>query len=240
MGDLVFLLMRINKFLARAGVASRRKADLLVESKEIMINGKTASFSDKVDPKLDTVLYNGKKVISPDNYSYFILNKPESVISAVTDDRGRKTVIDFMPNIDGLFPVGRLDFDVSGSLIITNDGELAYTLTHPKFEVSKIYIAKLSLSITDEQINKIESGIIIENHNCKAQSVKRLDSDSYTIEITMTEGRKREVKKLLEAVGNPIIKLSRTSFAGIGCGNLKKGTYRELAAEEIATLKENC
>jgi len=231
--------MRINKYLAKAGKASRRKADKLIEEKRVTINEKIAELSDRVNISSDKVFLDGEIITLNSDFIYYIMVKPENIISSVSDDRGRKTVIDFFPKQQGLFPVGRLDFDVSGVILITNDGELTYRLTHPKFGVEKIYHALISGSLDDSKTAKLKKGVELDGKMCKVKKIRTLkDGANSLVEVTMTEGRKREVKELLKAVGNRVLRLERISFAGIKKGELSKGEFRELSDIEVENLRK--
>ncbi len=232
--------MRINRFLARSGIASRRKCDEIIQSGLIKINNKTAELSDKVDICNDVVTFNGNVIKLPDEKEYYVINKPENIISAVSDDRGRKTVMDLIRLPKGFFPVGRLDFDVSGPIIITNDGDLSHKLTHPSYNIEKVYIVDSDGFVDENDAVKMIEGITIENVLCKAKKVFILsrNSNSSRIKVVMTEGRKREVKELCQAVGHKVIKLQRISFAEITADGLNFGEYRKLSNEEISMLKK--
>ncbi len=232
--------MRINRFLARAGVASRRKSDKLVESGAVSINGVVATTGDSVNPDSDIVTVNGQEVELHQTETTLIFYKPRAVLSAMSDDRGRRTVADFLPNINGLAPAGRLDFDVSGIMLFSTDGSLIYRLTHPSFQVEKIYRAEVRGTVLQTEIQSMLSGFMIENHLCKAARATIESSDYHrsSLLIVMTEGRKREVKLLCEAIDHEVLALKRVSFAGLTLDGLKAGEYRLLTTEECQRLKE--
>ena len=186
--------MRINRFLALCKVASRRKSEELVTAGKIKINGRVAVLADDVDPEKDTVEYNGKELHLPQSYDYFLLNKPAGVISAASDDRGRKVVTDFLPAGSHAVPVGRLDFDTTGVLLLTNDGELAYRLTHPSFGVRKIYRAKVLGDLTQEKAEMIKSGIETEGGFMQAEAVSVTSRHGRISQVTISlhEGKKEE------------------------------------------------
>lgn len=231
---------RINRFLALCNVASRRKSEELINAGKVTINSRLAVLADTVDIEKDVVVYEGKKLTVPQEHEYFILNKPENVISAVSDDRGRKTVSDFLPDGSTAVPVGRLDFDTTGVLLLTTDGELLYRLTHPSFGVKKRYQAFITGHFDIAEAEKIEKGIEIEDVLMKADKVVVLNSfgNKATVEMTLTEGRKREVKELVRAVGCRVRTLRRTAFAGILCGKMELGELRELSDFEVKALKK--
>ena len=230
--------MRINRFLALCKVASRRKSEELVTAGKIKINGRRAVLADEVDPEKDVVEYNGKKLAVPENYEYFLLNKPKNVLSSVSDDRGRKVVTDFLPEGSHAVPVGRLDFDTTGVLLLTNDGELTYRLTHPSFGVRKIYRAKVLGDFTQEKAEMMKAGITIEGEFMQAEAVSINTRHGNVSEVTVSlhEGKKREVKELVKAVGCRVLELERFAFGNITCKGLGTGEIRRLTEEEIQYL----
>jgi len=230
--------MRINRFLALCKVASRRKSEELVTAGKIKINGRVAVLADEVDPENDVVEYNGRKLVVPSSYDYFLLNKPTGVISAASDDRGRKVVTDFLPAGSHAVPVGRLDFDTTGVLILTNDGELAYRLTHPSFGVRKIYRAKVLGDFTAEKAEMMKSGITVEGVLMQAEAVSVTSKRGRVSDVTVSlhEGKKREVKELFKASGCRVLELERFAFGNITCRGLKTGEIRRLTEEEVCYL----
>jgi len=231
---------RINRFLALCKVASRRKSEEIISAGKVTINKKVAVLSDTVDPETDRVVCDGKVLKVPQEHEYFILNKPGNVLSSASDDRGRKTVADFLPDGSTAVPVGRLDLDTTGVLLLMTDGELLYRLTHPSFGVKKRYRAVITGHFDEKQAEDIEKGIEIEGVLMKADKVTILNSfgNKATVEMTLTEGRKREVKQLVKAVGCRVWELHRTSFAGILCGKMAEGEIRPLNEFEIKGLKK--
>ena len=230
--------MRINRFLALCKVASRRKSEELITAGKIKINGRAAVLSDEVDPEKDIVEYNGKKLVVPSSYDYFLLNKPANVISAASDDRGRKVVTDFLPAGSHAVPVGRLDFDTTGVLLLTNDGDLAYRLTHPSFGVRKIYKAKVLGDFNPEKAEMMKSGIEVEGVLMQAEAVSVTSKHGRISDVTVSlhEGKKREVKELFKALGCRVLELERFAFGNITCRGLKPGEIRRLTEEEVQYL----
>ena len=230
--------MRINRFLALCKVASRRKSEELITAGKIRINGRTAVLADDVEPERDVVEYNGKKLTIPDAYEYFLLNKPAGVISAAGDDRGRKVVTDFLPQGSHAVPVGRLDYDTTGVLLLTNDGELTYRLTHPSFGVRKIYRAKVFGDLTPEKAEMMKSGIEVNGEVMQAEAVSVTSRHGRVSDVTVSlhEGKKREVKELVKAVGCRVLELERFAFGNITCRGLKPGEIRRLTEEEVRYL----
>lgn len=229
--------MRINKFLAASGVASRRECDKLIEEGKVKVNGKIASVGENVNDG-DDVTVDGKKVSVKKN-EYYILNKPKGYICSVSDDKGRKTVLDLMPqNVGRIYPVGRLDYDSEGLLILTTDGELAQRLTHPSNEISKTYLVKIEGTCTEATLNPIRSGIEIDGYvtkKCKAHIVET--NKEYTkIHITITEGKNREIRKMFAAIGREVTLLKRIKIGDLTLRGLDRGAYRKLTPAEVDYL----
>ncbi len=229
--------MRINKFLAACGVASRRECDKLIASGAVTINGKTAEIGSDVNDD-DTVTVNGTAVSVKKN-EYYILNKPKGYICSVKDEKGRKTVLDLMPQGTGrIYPVGRLDYDSEGLIILTTDGALAQHLTHPSNEVPKTYLVKIEGTITEAGLNPIRSGVDIGGYTtkkCKAHIVET--NKEYTkIHVTITEGKNREVRKMFEAIGKEVTLLKRIKIGELTLRGLDRGAYRKLSRQEVAYL----
>ncbi len=229
--------MRINKFLAQAGVASRRECDNLIASGKVAVNGVTATLGQEISVDED-VTVNGNQVVIKKN-EYYLLNKPKGYICSVSDDKGRKTVMELMPQSVGrIYPVGRLDYDSEGLLIMTTDGELAQKLTHPSNEVPKTYLVKIEGTINEQDLNPIRSGIEIEGYKtkkCKAHIVET--NKAYTkIHITITEGKNREIRKMFAAIGKEVSLLKRIKIGEITLRGLDRGAYRKLSAQEVAYL----
>ena len=232
--------MRINKFLAESGVASRRASDRLIEDGVVKINGKIASLGDEVDPASDTVSVNNKIVNTVKKYDYYIMNKPKGYVCTVKDDKGRKTVMDLLPlSAKRLFPVGRLDYDTEGLLILTNDGDLTFRLTHPKNEIPKTYLVKTEKPVSDEDLVKLRSGVVIDGvktQKCNVRLIETLKTGS-KLHITITEGRNRQVRKMFEAVGNFVDFLKRIKIGDLTLTGLNRGEVRQLNMREIEYLK---
>lgn len=231
--------MRINKFLAECGVASRRAADKMIIDGEVKINGRICSLGDEVNLDDDNVTVNGKTVSTVKKYDYYILNKPKGYVCTVRDDKGRKTVMDLLPpNVKHVFLVGRLDYDSEGLLIMTNDGELTYRLTHPKNEIPKTYLVKLEGTITDEALNKVKNGVVIDGKRTGKCNVKVVEQtrDAVRLHITITEGRNRQVRKMFLAVGKEVKLLKRIKVGELTLRGLDRGEVRKLTAEEVEYL----
>lgn len=229
--------MRINKYLAACGIASRRECDKLIADGKVTVNGKIAQIGLDVNAD-DEVKIDGKPVSVKKN-EYYILNKPKGYLSTVNDDKGRKTVIDLLPeNIGRIYPVGRLDYDSEGLLILTTDGELAQHLMHPSNEVPKTYLVKIEGTLTENALNPIRSGIEVDGYvtkKCKAHIVET--NKNYTkVHITITEGKNREIRKMFAAIGKEVMLLKRIKIGEITLRGLDRGAYRKLTKEEIAYL----
>ena len=231
--------MRINKYLAESGVASRRASDTLIEEKRVLINGKTATLGSEVEDG-DTVTVDGSVVRPVKKYSYYMLIKPKGYVTTVKDDKGRKTVMDLLPKKgDRLYPVGRLDYDTEGLLIITNDGDLAQRLTHPVNEVPKTYVAKIEGVLTENMLARLRGGVEVDGVRTKKSAVRIVDETKTEtkVSVTITEGRNRQVRKMFEAVGKEVIFLKRVKIGDLALRGLNRGEYRPLTKEEIYYLK---
>ena len=231
--------MRINKFLAQCGVAGRRACDKLVEEGRVTVNGKPADLGADVS-EADSIKVDGKPISLKKN-EYYILHKPKGYLCTVSDDKGRKTVMDILGSgVGRVYPVGRLDYDSEGLLILTTDGELAQHLTHPSNEVPKTYVAKVEGRLTEADLNPIRSGIEIEGgyvtKKCRAHIIET--NKEYTkVELTLREGKNREIRKMFAAIGREVILLKRTKVGELTLRGLERGAFRKLSAEEVAYLK---
>ena len=232
--------MRINKFLADKGIASRRHADEIISSGRVKINGVTATLGASVE-ETDEVTLDGQPIAQTEKKEeYYIMNKPKGVVCTVSDDRGRKTVMDLLPEgVGRVFPVGRLDYATEGLLILTNDGDMAFRLTHPKTEIPKTYMAKIEGTLTEKDLNPIRSGIELDGvltKKCKAHIVET--NKAYTkVHVTITEGKNRQVRRMFEAIGKNVELLKRVSIGQLKLSGLDRGQLRPLTVEEIAYLK---
>lgn len=234
--------MRINKYIAEAGVASRRKADELIVNGNVKVNGAVMKEPGYDVQEGDRVVVNGRQIKAEGKKVYVLLNKPLGVVTTAEDDKDRMTVMDFVQDIDArLFPVGRLDYNTSGALILTNDGELAYKLTHPKHEIYKTYRATVAGILSDEKAARLRKGIDIGGFvtsRAKVKIIKGLPR-STVVEISIREGKNRQVRKMFAAIGNPVQTLTRVAIGDIPLGHLRPGHYRKLTQEEIRYLKES-
>ena len=232
--------MRINKYIADAGICSRRKADELISNGNVKINGLTVKELGVDVAEGDVVEVNGSVIEAGRRKVYVAVNKPAGVITSMDDDRERETVADIVADIpERLFPVGRLDYNTTGLLIMTNDGQLTYTLTHPKQEVYKTYVAKVEGVLSGARAAKLRRGVDIGGFVTSPARVKVLKQmPRYAVvEISIREGKNRQVRKMFAAVGNKVRELKRTQIGEIRLGRLKEGHYRKLTREEIEYLK---
>ncbi len=233
---------RLQKVIAASGISSRRKAEELIVDGKVKVNGKVVTeLGTKVSGK-DIVEVNGK-VISKEEKEYYLLNKPRGVITSTSDDKGRTTVVDLIDTTSRIYPVGRLDYDTTGALLLTNDGEFANIITHPKNSIDKVYLAKLNGIIKGEQINKLKDGIVLDNVLVKPTRVKlkkvNKDNNTSMVEITIHEGKNHEVKRLFESVGFLVDKLTRERIGIFNLEGLKSGEYRKLTLKEIQIVYGN-
>ena len=229
--------MRLNKFLAAAGVASRRECDKLIADGKVSVNGKTAALGLEVNPD-DEVSVNGNKEKKKKN-EYYLLNKPKGYICSVSDEKGRKTVMYLMPsNVGRIYPVGRLDYDSEGLLIMTTDGELAQKLMHPSNEVPKTYLVKIEGVLTEADLNPIRSGIEIDGYVTKKSKAHIVETNkAFTkVHVTITEGKNREIRKMFAAIGKEVMLLKRIKIGEINLRGLDRGAYRKLTVAEVAYL----
>lgn len=232
---------RLQKVIAHAGIASRRKAEDLILQGKVKVNGVVVrELGTKVDStdevEVDNVLIESEKKV------YHLLYKPRSVISAVSDDRGRKTVVDLFPEVEErIFPVGRLDYETSGVLLLTNDGDFANKLTHPRYNIDKTYVAKIKGVLNREEIRTLEKGVKLEDGMTAPAKVNVISADAKLdksiVAITIHEGRNRQVRRMFEAVGHPVSKLKRENFAFLTTMGLNAGESRQLTTHEVKQLR---
>ena len=232
--------MRINKYLALCGVASRRKVETLILEGKVKVNGKLVTNLATDITAEDKVLVNNKEVSTPNFYEYYMINKPKGYVCSVHDDRDRKIVVDLIKTDARIFPVGRLDYDSEGLLILTNDGDLTYKLTHPKHEISKTYYANIEGKLLDKEIEKLQKGVIIDG-NVKLRPCiinKKYFKDNVTrVEITIYEGKNREIRKMFDTIKKPVQFLKRVKIGDLKLGGLNRGEYRTLTKKEVDYLK---
>ena len=232
---------RVQRALARAGFGSRRACEQLIVDARVTVNGTVATLGDRVDPEADAVAVDGVTVNLDPNVRYYALHKPPGVVTTMNDPQGRQDIRGFLPD-DGprVFPVGRLDRDSEGLLLLTNDGELGNRLLHPRYAVEKEYLAEVNGSPTDRQVARIRRGVELEDGLAKPTAVRIVAASGPrgALRLTMTEGRKREVRRLLAEVGLPVTRLVRLRIGPVKLGNLPPGELRQLTPEEIRSLAQ--
>ena len=230
---------RLQKVIAEAGIASRRKAEELIKEGKVKVNGKVVTeLGTKVSDK-DEVMVNNRPIVK-ETKEYYLLNKPRGVVTTTSDDKNRKTVIDYINTDSRIYPVGRLDYDTTGAILLTNDGEFANIITHPKSEIDKVYVAKLNGIIKGEQINKLKDGveldgIVVKPSRVKLKKVNQENSTS-TVEIIIHEGKNHQVKRMFESVGLLVDKLKRERIGIFNLEGLQSGEYRKLTPKEVAII----
>ncbi len=232
--------MRINKYIASSGVTSRRKAEELVLAGKVKINGKVVSNLATDVKETDQVTIEGKPIHTTENFVYYKLHKPKGYVSTVNDDKGRKTVMELMRGVHTrVFPVGRLDYDTEGLLLLTNDGDLSNILTRPKSEVEKVYYATIEGTISKDEVKTLSSGVEIDGYKTKPCSVVVMseNQNQTKLAITITEGKNRQIRKMLEAVNKTVTFLKRVQIGEIRLGGLSRGEYAQLNAKEIRYLQ---
>ena len=232
--------IRLNRFLALAGVGSRRKNDELILSGAVKVNGKIVrELGVKVDPFSDRVTVQGQIVALQRKIHYLLLNKPKDCITTTSDERGRVTVMDYVKMRDRIYPVGRLDRNTTGILLLTNDGELANALMHPKGEIERVYRVRMDRGIEDQDFSKLKRGVRLEDGIAKPHQAGVIPGTKRTeIYIALTEGRNREVRRMVEALGYEVEALERVSFAGLTTQGLARGRWRALTRSEVRHLKQ--
>lgn len=230
---------RIQKVIANSGICSRRKAEELIQEGKVKVNGKIITeLGFKVSDK-DEIIVNDRVVEKTDKV-YYLLNKPRGVVTTTSDDKGRKTVVDLIDTPYRIYPIGRLDYDTTGALLLTNDGDFSNLIMHPKNEIDKVYLAKVEGIANGEAVKQLEKGVDVDGFKLSSSRVKikkidREKEESF-IELTIHEGKNHQVKKMLEAVKLPVIKLTRERIAFLDVNNLKSGEYRKLSKKEVSQL----
>src|SRR5512143_2287642 len=229
---------RLQKILARAGFASRRGAERLMLEGRVTVNGEIArELGTKADLATDDVRVDGVRVKAPKGPVYLVLNKPRGVVTTRQDPEGRRTVMDLVPPVPGLFPVGRLDVTTEGLILLTNDGAFAERVSHPRYEVPRVYQAKVHGVPDERALERLRRGVSIEREVMAADRVRVLEADNNAwVELTLHEGKQHEVRRMLEAVGHPVSKLKRVAFGPVTTRGLEPGQFRVLAPEEVAGL----
>ncbi len=230
---------RLQKVIANSGYTSRRKAEELISQGKVQVNGKIITELGTKVSSSDYIVVNGH-LIKNSPKEYYLLNKPRGYLSTTTDDKNRKTIIDLIKTTSRIYPVGRLDYDTTGAIILTNDGELTNLLIHPKNNIEKVYIAKIKGLLTKDQANKLRNGVYFDNYKSAKAKVKikkyNKKTDTSLVELTIHEGKNHQVKKMFEAVNHEVIKLHREKVSFLEVKNLKSGEYRILTPKEVKKL----
>ena len=231
---------RLQKVIANLGYCSRRKAEELITNGKVKVNGTIVNELGSKVKKGDTIEVEGNILDNNKDYEYYLLNKPRGIISSVSDDKGRKTVVDLIDTTTRIYPIGRLDYDTTGIILLTNDGELANLLMHPSSNIDKVYVAKLNKIISPSDIKKLKEGVIIDGKRTSKSRVKLKSIDKRNnksiVEITIHEGRNHQVKKMFEVLGYEVIKLKREKYANLDLTKVRVGEYRKLSFKEVTTL----
>jgi len=229
--------MRLNAYLARAGIASRRRADELIAAGRVLVNGEPGQLSTRVG-STDVVEVDGRRV-APQPLAHVLLHKPAGVVTTARDPHGRPTVVDLVAHPSRVVPVGRLDADTTGALVLTNDGQLAHRLAHPRYGVEKVYEVEVEGSPDEEALRALRDGVELDDGVTSTAAARLLGSrdEGSLLELTLHEGRKHQVKRMCEAVGHPVLKLHRSRYAGLDVRDLAPGSWRELTPEEVAELR---
>ena len=231
--------MRINKYLASTGLASRRNAEKFILDGRVKVNNVICT-NLATDIKQNDVVKFDNKVIKPtEKFVYFMLNKPKGYVSTASDDKGRRTVLELIDTTDRIYPVGRLDYDSEGLLLLTNDGELTYKLTHPKNQIPKTYYVVINSNISQKDIDKLEKGVVIDGRKLSGAKITIISErpDKTELNVIIHEGRNREIRKMFEVIGKFVTFLKRTKIANLSLGKLQRGTYRQLSQKEVKYLK---
>ncbi|MBQ6759721.1 MAG: rRNA pseudouridine synthase [Selenomonadaceae bacterium] len=226
---------RLQKLIARAGICSRREAEKLISAGRVTVDGKIIRELGAKASTNQKILVDGKPLQLGAEKIYLMLNKPRGYVSTVHDERGRKTILDLIETSERVYPIGRLDLNSEGLILLTNDGDLTNVLIHPRYEVSKTYRAKISGEITEEKLDRLRAGLELEDGLTAPAEVYWLDKD--LVEVTIHEGRNRQVRRMFAAIGCDVKRLRRIKFAGLTLDGLKVGAFRALTTEEVARLK---
>jgi len=235
-------LERLQKFMAHAGIGSRRNCEELIIQGKVKVNGQVINvLGTKIDPERDKIEVNNKLIKAKEDMIYILLNKPDGYVTTSQDPQGRPTVIDLIKHINKrIYPVGRLDYETEGLLLLTNDGELAYRLTHPKYKVNKVYQALIKGRPSNESIEQLRRGVLLEDGLTEPAQIKILDKigDNTLIELTIHEGKNRQVRRMCKAVNHPVLNLKRTKIGSLDLGTIKLGSFRFLTEDELRWLKK--
>lgn len=237
-------IVRLQKFMADCGVASRRKSEQLIENGAVKVNGKPAVLGDKINPDVDKVYVHNKRIVmkKKGGKRYIMLHKPRGYITTMSDERGRKCVAELVRDIpERVYPIGRLDKDSEGLLLFTNDGDFANTIMHPKKKINKVYHVTVSPDMTEEQAEKLSKGVVIDGRKtapCEVRVISRQEGRA-NVEMVLHEGRNREIRKMCETVDLQVLRLKRIAIGSVKMGKLKRGMWRDLSFDEVKKLSAN-
>ena len=233
---------RLQKIISQAGIASRRAAENIILEGRVEVDGQVIrELGGKYDPELVEIRVDGKIISAPEAHVYYLLNKPKGYVSTASDERGRRTVLDLLPEIkERIYPIGRLDMNTEGLLLLTNDGELMNGLLHPRYEVQKTYVARIATGLSEAALRALREGVKLEDGLTAPARVRVLETapGRTRVEITIHEGRNRQVRRMFKAVGHEVLALKRTAFAGLSLEGVRRGEHRALTEEEIRSLYE--
>ncbi|MBQ2971114.1 MAG: rRNA pseudouridine synthase [Ruminococcus sp.] len=237
-------LVRLQKMLADCGVDSRRKCEELIRRGNVKVNGKVAVIGDKVDPYTDKVYVKGKRVTAAakPKYRYIMLNKPRGYVTTMSDERGRKCIKELIEDIEErVYPIGRLDKDSEGMLLLTNDGDFANHIMHPKKHINKVYRVTVRPAITEEMVEKLQTGIVLDGRKTAPAQVRVVTKQEgrVVLEIVIREGRNRQIRRMCESLGLEVARLKRIAVGTVKLGGLKQGMYRDLSADEVKRLSHD-
>ncbi len=232
--------IRLNRFLAMSGIGSRRKCDDLIAGGAVRVNGKVVTeMGVQVDPSTDVIEFDGQRIESAEKPVYILLNKPRRIVTTASDEKKRRTVLNIVDLRQRVFPVGRLDYNTTGALLLTNDGDLSYFLSHPRYEITKIYHVLLDRRIRPIDLHHFQRGIELDGHKtaaCRAEEIRIIDNSSF-MEVELHEGRNRQIRRMFEVLGYLVKELHRYEFAGLRVNDLREGEWRRLTPAEVNNLK---
>lgn len=231
---------RLQKIISQAGLASRRAAEAMILEGRVQVDGVTVrELGGKYDPAQVEIKVDGKAISAAEAHVYYLLNKPKGYVSTASDERGRRTVLDLLPEVkERIYPIGRLDMNTEGLLLLTNDGELMNGLLHPRYEVQKTYVARIAKGLAEEELRALQEGVRLEDGMTAPARARVLDEEPgrTRVEITIHEGRNRQVRRMFQAVGHEVLALKRTAFAGLTLQGVRRGEHRALTDEEVKML----
>ena len=228
---------RLQKLLAEAGVASRRKSEMLIAAGRVAVNGTTAAIGDSADTATDEITLDGEPVLA-EKKRYLLLNKPTGYVTTLSDPQGRRTVADLVDVQERVYPVGRLDAETSGLLLLTNDGLFSHRIAHPRFEIDKVYLAKVVTPLSEDGKKRLERGVELDDGTTRPAKVELIGHDRMTVQVTIHEGKNRIVRRMLGAVGSQVVALERVGLGELSLDGVKPGEWRDMAGLEVEALRQ--